>query len=136
MLVGVGTGWIEEELEHTTGYWNDRGDVLNEWITLLRTVWREKGPVSFDGEYASFDDPLFYPKPANDIPIYTGGISTHRSYALPTVATDGSCGPSVPQNSKRALPSSNSTGASTGSLAWSPSTLMKSREGNIYWNSW
>lgn len=74
VLLGVGTGWIQEELGYTLGTWEDRGDVLDEWIEVLRRLWREDGPVSYRGEFVAFEDILMYPKPERDVPIYVGGM--------------------------------------------------------------
>jgi hypothetical protein len=47
---------------------------LDETIDLLRAVWRDD-PVSFHGDFVSFDNIRVLPKPAHDIPVWVGGGS-------------------------------------------------------------
>src|SRR5215471_12226392 len=64
MILGVGTGWIREELEAVGVPWAERGRFLDEAIEIMRVLWREEGPISYSGRYTSFRDMLFEPKPA------------------------------------------------------------------------
>jgi alkanesulfonate monooxygenase SsuD/methylene tetrahydromethanopterin reductase-like flavin-dependent oxidoreductase (luciferase family) len=75
VILGVGTGWIEEELRCLGASWEERGAMLDEAIDVMRLLWRREGPLSFHGKYVRFSDVLFYPKPAKKggPPIWIGG---------------------------------------------------------------
>jgi len=77
MILGVGTGWIREELEAVGVPWAERGRFLDEAIEIMRVLWREEGPISYSGRYTSFRDMLFEPKPARKggPPIWAGGMT-------------------------------------------------------------
>ena len=64
VLLGVGTGWIEEELAYLGAPWSERGRMLDEGIRVLRDLWSQDSPSSFKGRYASYKDIAFFPKPA------------------------------------------------------------------------
>src|SRR5262249_56517452 len=74
-ILGVGTGWIREELEAVGVAWAERGRFLDEGIRVLRLLWSEAGPISFSGRYTNFREMLFEPKPARrgGPPIWGGG---------------------------------------------------------------
>ncbi|MEY2433911.1 MAG: hypothetical protein QOC92_3636 [Acidimicrobiaceae bacterium] len=74
VIAGVGVGWSEAEYEALGYRFHDRGRRLDETIDLLRAVWRDD-PVSFHGEFISFDNIRVLPKPAHDIPLWVGGGS-------------------------------------------------------------
>src|SRR5438309_906698 len=80
VILGVGTGWIREELEAVGVAWTERGRFLDEGIKVLRHLWSQEGPISFSGRYTSFRDMLFEPKPARrgGTPRSVGGL-THPS---------------------------------------------------------
>ena len=90
VILGVGTGWIREELEAVGGAWADRGRFLDEAIRVLRLLWSEEGPISFSGRYTSFREMLFEPKPARrgGPPIWVGGM-THPSLRRVAQMADG-----------------------------------------------
>jgi probable F420-dependent oxidoreductase len=77
VILGVGTGWIREELEAVRVAWAERGRFLDEGITVLRLLWSEEGPISFSGRYTNFREMLFEPKPARPggPPIWVGGMT-------------------------------------------------------------
>jgi len=59
VLLGVGTGWIEEELRYLGAAWQQRGPMLDEAIQVLRALWSDEGANSFAGRYTTFRG---YPK--------------------------------------------------------------------------
>ena len=63
VLLGVGTGWIEEELRYLGAAWQQRGAILDEAIQVLRTLWSDEGANSFAGRYATYTDIACFPKP-------------------------------------------------------------------------
>lgn len=64
VLLGVGTGWIEEELQYLGAAWQQRGVMLDETIQVLRTLWSNESANSFAGRYTTFTDIACFPKPA------------------------------------------------------------------------
>jgi len=77
VILGVGTGWIREELEAVGVAWTERGRFLDEGIRVLRHLWSQEGPISFSGRYTNFREMLFEPKPARrgGPPIWVGGMT-------------------------------------------------------------
>jgi probable F420-dependent oxidoreductase len=77
VILGVGTGWIREELEAVGVAWTERGRFLDEGIKVLRHLWSQEGPISFSGRYTNFREMLFEPKPARrgGPPIWVGGMT-------------------------------------------------------------
>ena len=77
VILGVGTGWIREELEAVGVAWTERGRFLDEGIQVLRHLWGQEGPISFSGRYTNFREMLFEPKPARrgGPPIWIGGMT-------------------------------------------------------------
>jgi probable F420-dependent oxidoreductase len=64
VILGVGTGWIEEELRYLGASWSLRGGMLDEAIKVLRKLWSDEKANSFHGHYTTFTDVAFFPKPA------------------------------------------------------------------------
>lgn len=85
MMVGVGVGWMREELEATGVDFSTRGRRLDETLAAMRALWalapydRESRPpgASFHGEFFDFDDMWSEPRPlqAGGVPIHVGGHS-------------------------------------------------------------
>jgi probable F420-dependent oxidoreductase len=77
VILGVGTGWIREELEAGGVAWTERGRYLDEGIKVLRHLWSQEGPISFSGRYTNFREMLFEPKPTRrgGPPIWVGGMT-------------------------------------------------------------
>lgn len=76
ITLGVGVGWVEEEVRILKQDFKDRGRRANEWIEILRALWAE-GISKYEGRYYQFDDIASYPKPvqAGGVPIMIGGHS-------------------------------------------------------------
>jgi probable F420-dependent oxidoreductase len=81
VLLGVGTGWIEEELQYLGAVWQQRGAMLDEAIAVLRALWSAEAASSFAGRYTTFTDIACFPKP-----VQPGG---------PTVLIGGMTAPSL-----------------------------------------
>jgi probable F420-dependent oxidoreductase len=64
MILGVGTGWIEEELRYLGAPWSARGRMLNEAIKVLRKLWSDEHAISYQGRFTAFTDVTCFPKPA------------------------------------------------------------------------
>jgi probable F420-dependent oxidoreductase len=74
VTIAVGVGWSEKEYTALGYGFHNRGRRLDEAVDLFRAVWSED-PVSFHGEFTSFDDLRILPKPHRQIPIWIGGGS-------------------------------------------------------------
>jgi probable F420-dependent oxidoreductase len=74
--LGVGVGWMREELESTGIDWDERGHVLDEHLDAMRAVWRD-APASFEGRWYRFADVHSVPRPlrAGGVPLHVGGHS-------------------------------------------------------------
>ncbi|MCX7619584.1 MAG: LLM class F420-dependent oxidoreductase [Acidimicrobiales bacterium] len=71
--LGVGVGWLAEEFDAIGVPFERRGDRLDEYIAVMRTLWSEH-KATFHGEFCAFDNAVMLPKPANGtVPIIIGG---------------------------------------------------------------
>lgn len=77
VTLGCGAGWMREEFEAIgTPPFDERGKVTDEYLEIFRELWTAEAP-SHSGDYASFGDIVFEPKPVQQphIPIWIGGES-------------------------------------------------------------
>lgn len=76
ITLGVGVGWVREEVEILKQDFTDRGQRANEWIEILRALWAE-GASAYHGKYFQFENVASYPKPVQPggVPIMIGGHS-------------------------------------------------------------
>ena len=76
LMLGVGVGVIEEELEAMGSPYAERGAISDETIAIMKELWTKEDP-SFQGKYHSFLGMKFTPKPVQKphIPIIIGGTS-------------------------------------------------------------
>src|SRR2546423_2203358 len=76
LILGVGVGAIEHEIEAMGTPFKERGAFTDEAITVMRTLWDEEDP-RFDGRYSRFTGMKFSPKPIQkpSIPVVIGGVS-------------------------------------------------------------
>ena len=76
MRLGVGVGWMREELDALDVEFSSRGRRLDEVIDAMRVVWRED-EASFHGEFFDFERVVSRPRPvqAGGVPIHIGGHS-------------------------------------------------------------
>lgn len=72
VALGLGVGWLAEEMEILGHAFAGRGARSDEMIEIMRRLWRD-GSAEFHG--AHFDFPLVHaePKPTHPIPLYVGG---------------------------------------------------------------
>jgi probable F420-dependent oxidoreductase len=86
LVLGVGVGWMREEIELLGGDYDRRGAWSDEALAVMRACWRDPRSAHH-GEFFSFDEIGVFPKPARgDIPILIGG---HTPRALRRVAELG-----------------------------------------------
>jgi probable F420-dependent oxidoreductase len=73
-ILGVGIGWMEEEFAALGrgDLFAQRAAVGEEQLQVMRNLFSEEH-CSFDGEFYSYDDIAFYPKPS--LPVWVGGES-------------------------------------------------------------
>ncbi len=76
LIVGVGVGWWKEELTILGAPFEKRGKQGDEAIKVFKALWTQDNP-SFDGEFFTFRDLGFAPKPVQKPhpPIWVGGDS-------------------------------------------------------------
>jgi probable F420-dependent oxidoreductase len=74
IILGIGTGWMEEEFAALGVPFARRGARLTEYLAALRTLW-SGAPSSFDGEFYSWPESGFLPAPNSEIPLIVGGHS-------------------------------------------------------------
>ncbi len=86
LMLGVGTGWLEEESEAVGIPFAERGARLEEHIEVMRTLWRNE-QASFHGRFTNFDDVILSPRPVNveGIPIVIGGHSMRAARRAGTI---------------------------------------------------
>lgn len=74
-ILGVGSGWLEEEFRALGLPFEDRGDRTDEAIRVMRALWTED-VASFEGRFTSFDEVYVRPLPVQrPVPIVVGGHS-------------------------------------------------------------
>ena len=77
LIVGCGAGWLAEEFQLVGAPpFEHRGRVTEEYIQAFKELWTSDAPA-FDGEFVSFSDISFLPKPVQKPrpPIWLGGDS-------------------------------------------------------------
>jgi probable F420-dependent oxidoreductase len=77
--LGVGVGWQREEYEAAGLPFEHRGQLLDESLAVLQTLWRDH-PASFKGEHLAFDRIYCSPRPVHPdgIPILVSGTLNRR----------------------------------------------------------
>jgi probable F420-dependent oxidoreductase len=89
VVLGVGSGWIEEEAEIMGVPFRSRWAKTMEYVRALKTIWTEETP-SFSGEYVSFPPVYSYPKPLQQphppILIGAGNPNTNNLATIKRVA--------------------------------------------------
>lgn len=77
LIIGIGTGWMEEEFKALNANYRDRGEVTDEYLEIMKILFTEDEP-EYHGSYHSFSDIRFYPKPVQKPhpPFWIGGNSS------------------------------------------------------------
>jgi len=75
-ILGIGSGWLEEEFQALGLDFHTRGARTDEAIQSLRALWRDN-ESSFHGKHFNFGPVKSYPKPVQTggVPIHVGGHS-------------------------------------------------------------
>ena len=74
LRLGVGAGWLLEEIELLGFDPHTRGRRMDEMLDVMRRFWRD-GVVEFHGTFYDFDPVGMFPQPRNPVPIWIGGKS-------------------------------------------------------------
>ena len=76
ITLGVGVGWVKEEVLDLKQNFGDRGRRANEWIEVMKALWDE-GVSAYQGDYFQFEGVISNPKPAQagGVPLMIGGHS-------------------------------------------------------------
>ena len=77
LTIGVGIGWMAEEIEVLSkGSFKERASLSEEYLASFINLWAQESP-SYEGEFANFKNVLFDPKPVQNPypPIWMGGES-------------------------------------------------------------
>ena len=74
--VGAGVGWMKEEFDLLRVPYEERGEIMDEYLRILKVIWSEKVP-HFQGKYFRFSDVHFSPKVVQQPhpPLWIGGES-------------------------------------------------------------
>jgi probable F420-dependent oxidoreductase len=74
-IFGVGVGWDQEEFGYLGLPFKQRGRMSDEYLRIIKAAWASDVP-SFEGEYFSFGNATFSPRPAQrpHPPIWGGGL--------------------------------------------------------------
>lgn len=74
LMLGVGSGWYEEEARRLGYSFAERGAITDEFLAAIIELWTADDP-RFHGRYVSFEDVSFHPKPLQRPrpPILIGG---------------------------------------------------------------
>jgi alkanesulfonate monooxygenase SsuD/methylene tetrahydromethanopterin reductase-like flavin-dependent oxidoreductase (luciferase family) len=63
LTLGVGVGWIEQEYGYLRSDFSARGQIADEYIPAMRTLFEDERP-EFHGPRINYSDILFSPKPS------------------------------------------------------------------------
>jgi probable F420-dependent oxidoreductase len=73
VLLGIGVGWLAEELATLGVPFEDRGPRTDKYVAAMRTLWSQER-ASFKGRFVSFNEVFCRPLPAaGRIPIIVSG---------------------------------------------------------------
>lgn len=89
VILGIGAGWLQKEFEALGVEFDQRGEMTDEYLEILKVLWTETDP-SFRGKYLEFSDIKFLPKPHQKPhpPIWVGGGS-RKSIERAVIYGDG-----------------------------------------------
>ena len=76
LILGVGVGALEQELNALGARLAERGAIVDEAIAIMKELWTQEDPT-YQGRYHSFSGMKFSPKPIQKphIPLLVGGNS-------------------------------------------------------------
>ncbi len=76
LLLGVGVGVVEQELNAMGSPFSERGAITDETIAIMKALWTQETP-SYEGRFYTFSGMAFSPKPLQKphIPLLIGGVT-------------------------------------------------------------
>ena len=76
VIMGTGSGWMEEEFAALNANFKERGDFTDECLRIIRDFWTQK-TVSIEGKFHRYHEMQTSPDPAQSggPPIWVGGNS-------------------------------------------------------------
>jgi probable F420-dependent oxidoreductase len=75
LVVGIGFGWNEDEMEHHGVEYRTRRKKGREHVLAMRRIWEDE-EASFDGEHVRFGPSWCWPKPVQrPLPVLVGGAA-------------------------------------------------------------
>ena len=82
LVLGVGTGWQEEEYRALGVDWQRRHQLFDDQLAACHALWTG-GPVDFDSPTLSFEGIHCRPRPVREggVPFWIGGALTDRNLA-------------------------------------------------------
>ena len=82
LVLGVGTGWQEEEYRALGVDWAQRHQVFDDQLAVCHALWTG-GPVDVDSATVRFEGIHCRPRPVSDagVPFWIGGTLTERNLA-------------------------------------------------------
>lgn len=83
LLVSVGAGEAVNEApfwNYRWPAWKERMERLCEGIALMRRLWNERKPFSFEGKYFSSEFYYLYTRPRTKLPIYFSAVGEKAAY--------------------------------------------------------
>jgi len=91
LVLGVGWGWHREEFADHGRSPRVRARVVEEWVALMRALWREEEVVSFSGEFVHLAPSRMWPKPAQrgGPPVLLGAPAGPRTFGRIAQWADG-----------------------------------------------
>ncbi|WP_409329684.1 TIGR03619 family F420-dependent LLM class oxidoreductase [Trujillonella humicola] len=80
LVLGIGTGWQEEEYRALGADWDRRHRVLDDQLAACRELWTG-GPVTLDAETVTLEGIHCHPRPVRPggVPFWIGGRLTERN---------------------------------------------------------
>lgn len=91
--LGVGAGWLREEIALLGHDPASRGKRMDEMIAVLRGFW-DSGTTEFHGEFFDFGPTSMFPQPTQHVPVWVGGKS--RAAIRRAARNDGWLGMNYP----------------------------------------
>jgi probable F420-dependent oxidoreductase len=100
VILGIGSGWLEEEFSALGVPFERRGDRTDEYLQAYRSLWADELP-SYQGDFVDFDNAYCRPRPVdNHVPVIVGGHSkraAERSSRDPDALEFTAGGPTTPE---------------------------------------
>jgi probable F420-dependent oxidoreductase len=89
-VLGIGTGWNEDELEDHGVPFKRRRSVVRERVLAMRKLWEEE-VASFEGEFVRLSPSWAWPKPVQrpHAPIFWGGAASPKLFEHIAEYADG-----------------------------------------------